>query len=112
MPAELHAPLGLSYRNRNRGPLLLPACPDLALTGTLFRLDVREFHHLAPLLGFCGNKLAEFGGWPGSAATPKSEKRAIIFGSEMPALISLLSLSMIAAGVFRGAPTPSEELAS
>src|SRR6266567_4276818 len=51
-------------------------------------------------------------GEPGSAAPPMSTNRALIFGSESPALISLLSLSMISAGVFLGAQIPDHELAS
>jgi hypothetical protein len=40
------------------------------------------------------------------------ERRALICGSARPALISLLSFSMISAGVFLGAPTPNHALAS
>src|ERR1700675_4108816 len=47
-----------------------------------------------------------------STVPPKSASRAFILGSAMTALISLLSLSMIAAGVFLGAPTPCQLLAS
>src|SRR5262245_17397775 len=43
---------------------------------------------------------------------PKSASRAFIFGSASTALISLLSLSTISVGVFRGAPIPCQPLAS
>src|SRR5262249_10330897 len=41
-----------------------------------------------------------------STAPPRSARRALILGSARRALISLLSLLMISAGVFLGAPTP------
>src|SRR5262245_6207634 len=47
-----------------------------------------------------------------SGVPPKSAKRALILGSARAAVISLLSLSMISAGVFLGAPTPSQSPAS
>src|SRR5262245_39352629 len=43
---------------------------------------------------------------------PNSVKRAFTAGSARTALISLLSLSMIGAGVFLGAPTPDQEVTS
>ena len=43
--------------------------------------------------------LPKSAGEPGSVAAPMSTNRALIFASESPALISLLSLSMISAGV-------------
>src|SRR5262249_16986263 len=42
----------------------------------------------------------------------RSASRALILGSARPALISLLSLSMISAGVFLGAPTPCQPVPS
>src|SRR5262245_40185088 len=47
-----------------------------------------------------------------SGVPPKSASRACILGSARPALISLLSLSTISAGVAFGAPTPYQVLAS
>src|SRR5262245_43277147 len=47
-----------------------------------------------------------------STSPPRSARRALILGSARPALISLLSLSMISAGVFLGAPTPYQPVAS
>src|SRR5262249_42737678 len=47
-----------------------------------------------------------------SAVPPRSAKRALILGSARPIAISPLSLSTIAAGVFLGAPTPSQSPAS
>ena len=49
---------------------------------------------------------------PASGVAPKLPSHALIVGSRRPALISWLSLSMISAGVFLGAPTPSHALAS
>ena len=71
------------------------------------RLDARELDHLAPFLGFVGDELAEVGGRAARAPSPpRSASRAFILGSARAALISLLSLSTISAGVFFGAPTP------
>ncbi len=56
--------------------------------------------------------LAKSAGEPGNAVPPMSANRALIFGSASPALISLLSRSIISAGVFLGAPMPYHELAS
>ena len=79
----------------------------------LLRLDVGRPDHLAPLLGVVGDELAEVGGRarealcrPGRQAAPSSWDR------RGAALISLLSLSTISAGVFLGAPTPNQALAS
>src|SRR6476469_3438361 len=49
-------------------------------------------------------------GEPASNVPPRSASRALILGSASPALISLLSLSMISMGVFLGAPTPNHWL--
>src|ERR1700746_3420287 len=51
-------------------------------------------------------------GEPRSAMPPRSVSCTFIFGSATPALISLLSLSMISTGVALGAPTPNQPLAS
>src|SRR5262249_38440101 len=51
-------------------------------------------------------------GEPASTVPPRSTKRALILGSASAALISLLSLSTISAGVFLGAPMPNSEIAS
>ena len=47
-----------------------------------------------------------------SAVPPKSASRASILASATPAVIYLLSFSIISAGVFFGAPKPYTELAS
>src|SRR5262249_29146459 len=49
---------------------------------------------------------------PGNTAAPRTANRAFNLGSTRPALISLLSLSRISAGVFLGAPMPCSALAS
>ena len=77
------------------------------------RLDVRRLDHLAPLLGFVGDELAEVGRRVidiGSSA--QVGKPRLHLGIGEAALISLLSLSMISAGVFLGAPMPYQALAS
>ena len=51
-------------------------------------------------------------GEPGIVSPPMSASRAFISGSAIAALISLLSLSTISAGVFFGAPKPYHWLAS
>src|SRR5438128_1743929 len=51
-------------------------------------------------------------GEPRSRVPPNSASRALILGSVRTALISLLSLSTISAGVPVGAPAPHQELAS
>src|SRR5262245_41469696 len=61
----------------------------------LFRLDVGRADDFAPLFGFVGDA-----------------SRVFSLGSARAALISLLSLSMISEGVFLGAPTPNQPLAS
>ena len=48
----------------------------------------------------------------GNAVLPRSANRAFITGLASAALISLLSLSMLSAAVFLGAPTPNHVLAS
>src|SRR6516164_7315652 len=48
----------------------------------------------------------------GIGEPPRSAILAFIVGSASPALISLLSVSMISAGVFLGAPRPNHPLAS
>src|SRR5262249_16402289 len=56
--------------------------------------------------------LPKSAGNPGSGVPPRSASRPLILGSARPPLISLLSLSTISAGVFLGAPTPDQALAS
>src|SRR5262245_38415452 len=56
--------------------------------------------------------LAKSAGEPGSGVPPRSASRALNLGSARAALISLLSLSTISAGVFLGAPIPCQALAS
>src|SRR5262245_34768711 len=56
--------------------------------------------------------LPKSAGEPGSTVPPRSARRAFSLGSTRPALISLLSLSIICGGVFLGAPTPNQVLAS
>ena len=56
--------------------------------------------------------LPKSAGEPASGAAPKSTSRAFILGSARAKFISLFSLSMISGGVFLGAATPNQLLAS
>src|SRR6267154_610810 len=71
--------------------------------------------NLTTLLHFSVSSAISFpkaAGEPASAVPPKSANRALIFGSERTALMSLLSLLMMSVGVFLGTPKPSQKLAS
>src|SRR5262245_10449865 len=81
-------------------------------TAVSVRLDVGRPDHLAPLLGFVGDELAEIGGRADKRRASKVGKPRLYLGIGEAALISLLSLSMISAGVFLGMPTPYQLLAS
>ena len=70
------------------------------------RLDVGRPDHLAPLLGFVGDELTEFGRRARKRRATEVGKARLILGSASAALISLLSMPTISAGVFLGAPTP------
>ena len=71
------------------------------------RLDVRRTRiTLAHFSVSSAMSLPKSAGETGKHRAPKSASRALILGSARPALISLLSLSTISAGVFLGAPTP------
>ena len=56
-----------------------------------------------------GNSLPNAAGEPGSVVPPSSASRALSFVSARPALISLLSVSTISAGVSRGATMPNTD---
>src|SRR6516165_4853353 len=56
--------------------------------------------------------LPKSAGEPASDAAPKSASRAFMSGSVRATFISLFSLSMISGGVFLGAATPNQLLAS
>src|SRR5436305_7415081 len=56
--------------------------------------------------------LAKSAGEPASGAAPKSASRAFMSGSARAAFTSLFSVSMISGGVFFGAATPNQLLAS
>jgi len=45
-------------------------------------LDACELHHLAPLLGFLGDQLAEVRGEPASTVPPRSASRVFMLGSK------------------------------
>ena len=70
--------------------------------------------HLGRLLGFFRDEFAEFGGRARKTVPPRSVNRAFSLGSSRPALISVLSFSMIL--LWRGgslrASMPSRRLSS
>ena len=63
------------------------------------QLDVGPPDHLAPLFSFVGDELPEISRSE-QRSPPRSASRVLILGSARAALISLLSLPMISAGVF------------
>jgi hypothetical protein len=71
-----------------------------------------NFTTLAHFAVSSASNLPYAAGGPISTDEPKSANFAPSLGSASPALISLLSLSTISAGVSLGAPMPLEELAS
>ena len=56
--------------------------------------------------------LPKSAGESASTSPPRSASRVLILGSARPVLISRLSLSIISAGVFLGAPSPSRLIQS
>ena len=78
----------------------------------LFGLDACKLDDRRPLIGFVGDELAKVGGRASDHRAAEVGEPRFNFGSARPALISLLSFSMMSAGVFLGAPTPKNALAS
>src|SRR5215813_11148219 len=76
------------------------------------RFDARELHHLGPLLGFRGDEAAKVGGRARNHCTAQIGEPCLKLGSARAALISLLSLLTISAGVPVGPPTPYQPLDS
>jgi uncharacterized oligopeptide transporter (OPT) family protein len=75
-------------------------------TSILYRITLPHFSVSAAM-----NALKS-AGESGIGVLPRSARRAFTFGSTRAALISLLSLAMIAAGVLLGTPTPDQSIAS
>jgi hypothetical protein len=82
---------------------------DKATYSALMFADRITFPHFSVS---SASSLAYSAGESGSGALPRSVSPALILESARPALISLLSLSMIQEGVFLGTPTPCHPLAS
>ena len=76
---------GISTADRHHSALMLAA-----------RITLRHFSVSSAM------SLPKSAGESVSTSPPRSASRALILGSARAALISLLSLSMISAGVFRG----------
>jgi hypothetical protein len=68
--------------------------------------------HLAPLLGFLGDELAEVGGRERKHRTAQIDQSRLYRRIGEAALISLLSFSMTSVGVPFDTPTPNQPLAS
>src|SRR5262249_13396464 len=84
----------------------LPGLPDQSA------LTPANFTTLADFSVSSTRSLPKSADEPGRAVAPNSANRAFILGSARAALISLLSLSTISAGVLFGAPTPVQNLDS
>src|SRR5215471_19208570 len=84
----------------------LPGLPDQSA------LTPANFTTLADFSVSSTRSLPKSADEPGRAVAPNSANRAFILGSARAALISLLSLSTISAGVLFGAPTPVQKLDS
>ena len=78
--------------------------------GKSFQLDVGRSDYLGPLLSFVGNELAKLRGRHRHASPPRSASRSLILGSASPAVISLLSLLTISAGISFGAKPCLDEV--
>src|SRR5262249_21150706 len=78
-------------------------------SGLMFAVRMTLAHFSVSLARNFPNSPGELGG---STNPPRSTRRALMAESEIAKLISLLSRSITAAGVFFGAPKPSHELAS
>jgi tripartite-type tricarboxylate transporter receptor subunit TctC len=75
-------------------------------------LEVNPTFQARTVPEFVAMSLAKSAGEPGVGVLPRSASRPLIFGSARPALISLLSLSIISEGVSFGPPMPLQALAS
>ena len=105
------SPCGPPYRADQRNQ----NSSDVDLSRRLLRLlhpDARARDDLRPLLGVGTDERGGFQWTFGMVMPPRSAIRAFIAGSASISLISRLSLSMIAAGVPFGAPTPCHPQAS
>jgi hypothetical protein len=86
----------------------LPPFAERALRNTT--LDIDRPDHLAPFPGFVGDQPAKVGGREHEHIATQVGKPRLDLGIGKPALISLLSLSTMSAGVFFGSPMPVRKL--
>jgi hypothetical protein len=104
--------LHLAEPNVRPPPLINGQCsPNGALwnigpVAVSLRLDAGELDHLAPLLGFVDDKLAEVGRRSRQRRAAEVGETGLHLRSSRAALASLLSLLTISAGVAFGAPSP------
>jgi hypothetical protein len=78
-------------------------------SGLMLAVRMTLAHFLVSLTRNFPNSAGELGG---STNPPRSRRRALMAAWEMAKVISLLSKSTTAKGVFFGAPNPSHEVAS
>ena len=71
-------------------------------------LDASELHHLAPLLGFVGDELAEVGAREREHVATQVGKARLDLGIGKASVDLLVEFVAISAGVFLGAPKPNE----
>src|SRR5262245_60857143 len=104
----LCSPRRYTFGIRRTGTVEYSGCEWIAYCTLMLaaRITLRQFS-VSSAINF-----PKSAGDPIKTVAPRSANRALIPGSARPALISLLSLSMIAAGVFLGTPTPNHALAS
>src|SRR5262249_16028340 len=108
VPARAHS----ASKTRVNAPMG-PAGPEVERTvfahSGLMPADFTTLPHFS--ISLATNLLKSAVG-PAITVPPRLASCALILGSAMPALISLFSVAMIAAGVWRGAARPFQALAS
>src|SRR5262249_43822549 len=82
------------------------------LGSTSLQLDVEGPDEVTPLLRFVGDELAKVSGRKRERVATQTGKPRLVLWIGEASVVSLLSLSMISAGVAFGAPTPYQLLAS
>src|SRR5262249_18102891 len=110
-PGQSTCPAGYGTGARSALPLV-PRAHRWASSRRRVRLRARELDYFGPLLVSAAMRFPYSLDDSASTSPPSSAKRALIVGSARAALISRLSVSMISARVFFGAPIPARALVS
>src|SRR5262245_56128209 len=105
-PPCRHGPNARDFANGIYG---ISARRDGPYSALMFAVRMTLAHFSVSLARHFPNSAGELGG---STNPPRSTRRSLMAEPEIAKLISLLSRSTTAAGVFFGAPKPSHELAS